>query len=325
MTNKSITDVPGIRVGHWTDEAAITGCTVVVPDRPCVAGVDVRGGAPGTRETDLLRPGNLVQHVHAVCLSGGSAYGLEAATGVVRYLAARGVGFPFDGGVVPIVPGAILFDLGLGAPDRWPDADAGYAAAAAASRQVMEGSVGAGTGATVAKSLGPDRALKGGVGTWSECTTSGVICGAIAAVNAAGDIIDEHGGIIAGARRDDGSFEDAVEVLREGRVWQPEARDANTVIVVAATNAELTKEQANRIATVCHDGVARAVRPAHTPSDGDTVFVLATAERPIEYRDYRALEAMAALAVQRAIIRGVLTAESRGGCPSATEFGTGAR
>lgn len=312
----SITDVPGTRVGHWTDRRAITGCTVVLPDRPCVAGVDVRGGAPGTRETDLLRPGNLVQQVHAICLGGGSAYGLEAASGVVRFLSEHGRGYAYGRGVVPIVPAAIIFDLGIGLHDRWPEADAGYRAAASARRSCPEGNVGAGTGATVAKVLGPERALKGGIGTASEVSAGGVIAGALAVVNAAGDIIDERGEIIAGARRDDGSFEDAVEVLREGRVWQPEAPDQNTVLVTVATNAELTKEQANRIATVCHDGLARAVRPAHTPSDGDTVFVLATGERAIDHREYRALETLAALATQRAIVRGVLTAESAGGYPS---------
>jgi L-aminopeptidase/D-esterase-like protein len=315
----SITDVPGVRVGHWTDKRAIKGCTVVLPDRPCVAGVDVRGAAPGTRETDLLRTGNLVQHVHAICLAGGSAFGLDAASGVVRFLSEQGRGYAYGRGVVPIVPAAIIFDLGIGRHDRLPDAEAGYRAAAGARASCAEGNVGAGIGATVAKVLGPERALKGGIGTASERTPNGVIAGALAVVNAAGDIIDEHGEIVAGARRDDGSFEDAVEVLREGRVWQPEGPDANTVLVVVATNAELTKEQANRIATVSHDGLARAVRPAHTPSDGDTVFALATGEQPIDHRDYRALEAMAALAVQRAIVRGVMMADGLDGYPSVKE------
>ncbi len=315
----SITDVPGIRVGHWTDRRALTGCTVVLPDRPAVAGVDVRGAAPGTRETDLLRPGNLVQHVHAITLAGGSAYGLDAATGVMRFLAERGIGFPFSRGVVPIVPAAILFDLKLGRADRWPDAAAGYRAAAAAKRRCAEGNVGAGTGATVAKSLGPDRAVKGGIGTASERTTSGLIAGALAAVNAAGDIVRD-GRIIAGARRDDGRFDDAVKVLREGRVWQPEIPAANTVLVVVATNAELTKEQANRLATVCHDGIARAVRPAHTQSDGDIVFTMATGDMAIDLLGYRALEAIAAQAVERAIVRGVLAAESVPGCPAVRDL-----
>jgi L-aminopeptidase/D-esterase-like protein len=322
MSDGSITDVPGIRVGHWSDRRAITGCTVVLPDRPAVAGVDVRGGAPGTRETDLLRPGNLVQHVHGIVLAGGSAFGLEAASGTMRYLAERGVGFPFGRGVVPIVPAAILFDLGIGRHDRWPDADAGYRAAAAARRTTPEGNVGAGMGATVGKSLGPERAMKGGIGSASERAHNGLIAGAIAAVNAAGDIIDPSSGkIIAGARRDDGTIEDAVEVLREGRLWQPEVAEQNTVLVVVATNAVLTKEQANRLATVCQDGIARAVRPAHTPSDGDVVFALATGAQELDGAGYRALEALATRAVERAIVRGVLAAESLGGYPSVGDIG----
>jgi L-aminopeptidase/D-esterase-like protein len=263
-----------------------------------------------------------VRQVHAICLAGGSAFGLDAAAGVMRYLSERGIGYPYGRGVVPIVPAAILFDLGIGRHDRWPDAGAGYRAAANARRSCPEGSVGAGTGATVAKSLGPERAIKGGIGTASERTAGGLIAGAVAAVNAAGDVIDEAGRIIAGARRDDGTMDDAVEVLREGRIWQPEVSDANTVLVTVATNADLTKEQANRLAAVCHDGLARAVRPAHTPSDGDIVFTLATGELTVDHASYRALEAIAALAVQRAIVRGVLCAQTLGGCPSVSDLGT---
>ena len=313
----SITDVPGIKVGHWTDRRAITGCTVVLPDRPCVAGVDVRGGAPGTRETDLLRPGNLVQEVHAICLAGGSAFGLEAASGVMKFLSERGIGYPYRRGVVPIVPSAILFDLGIGRADRFPDAEAGYRAAANAKRTCAEGSVGAGTGATAGTSLGPERAVKGGIGTASERSSSGLIAGALAAVNPMGDVIDERGRVIAGPRRDNGSFDDTVAVLREGRMWQPPVADEhNTVLVVVATNAVLTKEQANRLATVCHDGMARAVRPCHTPSDGDTIFALATGEQSIELREYRSLEVIASLAVERAIRRGVTTATELGVVPA---------
>ncbi len=320
MSEGSITDIRGIRVGHWTDRRAITGCTVVLPDRPAVAGVDVRGGAPGTRETDLLRPGNLVQEVHGVVLAGGSAFGLEAAAGVMRYLAERGVGFPFGRGVVPIVPAAILFDLGIGRHDRWPTAEAGYRASASARRTAPEGNIGAGIGATVGKALGPERAMKGGIGTASERAYNGLMAGALAAVNAAADVIDPATGeLLAGARGEDGGIEDAVEVLREGRLWQPEIAAQNTVLVVVATNGALTKEQANRLATVCHDGVARAVRPAHTPSDGDVIFTLATGEHVLDGSDYRALEALATRAVERAIVRGVMTAESLGGYPCARE------
>jgi L-aminopeptidase/D-esterase-like protein len=319
MNEGSITDVPGIRVGHWTDLDAVTGCTVVLPDRPCIAGVDVRGGAPGTHETDLLRPGNLVQHAHAIVLAGGSAFGLEAASGVTRYLAERKIGFSFGRGVVPIVPAAILYDLGIGRPDRWPDVDAGYAAAAAAGERCDEGNVGAGTGATVGKARGPEHAMKGGTGTASDRSSNGLIAGALAAVNASGDVLDAHGAIIAGARADDGGIEDTVSLLREGRFWQPEVPAQNTVLVAVATNALLNKEQASRLATVCHDGIARTVRPAHTPSDGDTVFVLATGDLPLDVPDYRVLEAIATNAVERAIVRGVTTAESLAGYPAARD------
>jgi L-aminopeptidase/D-esterase-like protein len=321
MNEGAITDVPGIRVGHWSDRRAITGCTVVLPDRPAVAGVDVRGGAPGTHETDLLRPGNLVQQVHAIMLAGGSAYGLEAVSGVMRWLREHNRGFSFGRGVVPIVPAAILFDLGIGRHDRWPTADAGYRATAAARRTTSEGNVGAGMGATVGKALGPENAMKGGIGTASERAYNGLIAGALAAVNAAGDIVEpESGRIIAGARDERGAFADAVEVLRAGRLWQPEVAEQNTVLAVVATNAALTKEQANRLATVCHDGLARAVRPAHTPSDGDIVFALATGDHVLDGADYRIVEALATRAVERAIVRGVLTAESLGGYPAARDI-----
>jgi L-aminopeptidase/D-esterase-like protein len=313
----AITDVPGISVGHWTDADAITGCTVVLPDRAAVAGVDVRGAAPGTRETDLLRPGNLVQRVHGIVLAGGSAFGLDAASGVVRYLRERGVGFAFGAGVIPIVPGAILFDLNIGRADVWPDADAGYAAAANAEASCMEGSVGAGTGATVGKVLGPARAMKGGIGTASERTEGGLIAGALAAVNASGDVLEPRTGrMLAGARRDDGSFEEMTEALRKGTFWRPEVPLADTVLVVVATNADLTKEQANRLATVCHDGIARAVRPAHTQGDGDIVFTLATGDYALAAYDDRIVEALATRAVERAIVRGVMCATSLGGIPA---------
>lgn len=318
----SITDVEGIRVGHWTDLTAATGCTVVLPGRPCVAGADVRGGAPGTRETDLLANGRLVQHADAIVLAGGSAYGLEAAGGVMRYLRERNVGVTFGTSVIPIVPAAILFDLSIGSADRWPDADAGYRAAASAEARCPEGSVGAGTGATIGKVLGPTRSMKGGVGTASERAASGIIAGALAAVNASGDVIDPATGrTVAGALREDGAIEDTVEALRQGRAWRPEAtQGTNTVLVVVATNALLTKEQANRLATVCHDGLARAVRPAHTPGDGDTVFVLGTGEYALQGADYRVLEVLATRAVERAILRGALTATGLAGIPAASEI-----
>jgi L-aminopeptidase/D-esterase-like protein len=324
MDQGSITDVPGIRVGHWTDADAATGCSVVLPHRPAVAGVDVRGAAPGTRETELLRTGNLVQHVHGIVLAGGSAFGLDAATGVVRYLVEQGVGFAFGASVIPIVPAAILFDLSIGRGGVRPDADAGYAAASSASTRCDEGSIGAGTGATVGKALGPARAMKGGVGTASERTPGGLIAGALAVVNASGEVIDPASGhIIAGARREDGSIDDTTEVLREGRFWRPEMPDANTVLVAVATNAALNKEQANRLATVCHDGIARAVRPAHTQGDGDVVFTLATGEHELIDYDYRVVEAIATRAVERAIVRGVTQATTLAGIPSMRDFAAG--
>jgi len=316
----SITDVAGVRVGHWTDTEALTGCTVVLPDRPCIAGVDVRGAAPGTRETDLLRTGNLVQHADAILLSGGSAFGLEAATGVVRWLRERGVGYAFSKGVIPIVPAAILFDLGIGAHDAWPNADAGYAACRAASSNCEEGNVGAGTGATIGKALGLERCMKGGLGTASERSIHGLVAGGLAAVNASGDVIGEDGTVIAGPIDEDGTIADTVELLRRGRIWQPEAAGQNTVIVCVATNAALTKEQANRLATVCHDGIARAVRPAHTQGDGDTVFVLATGERELQGADYRIIEALATRAVERAIRRGAEMAQGVAGAPSTVDL-----
>jgi L-aminopeptidase/D-esterase-like protein len=303
-------------VGHWTNKRAITGCTVVLPDRPCVAGADVRGGAPGVRETELLRPGMLVQQVHAIVLAGGSAYGLAAADGVMRYLAERKVGFTFGSAVVPIVPAAILYDLGIGRSDAFPDADAGYRAAAAAKRTCAEGNVGAGTGATVGKTLGLEHCMKGGLGTASETASNGLIAGAVAAVNASGNVVDPDTGRALAGARERGGIGDATEILRDGRAWRPEAPGENTVLAVVATNAALTKEQANRIATVSHDGLARAVRPAHTPGDGDTVFVLATGDLPLQDGDYRVLEVIATRAVERAIVRGVVAAESLGGYPA---------
>jgi L-aminopeptidase/D-esterase-like protein len=323
MSHGSITDVAGIRVGHWTDVDAITGCTVVLPDSPATAGVDVRGAAPGTRETELLRPGNLVQHVHGIVLAGGSAFGLDAASGAVRYLVERNVGFAFGDSVIPIVPGAILFDLSIGRSGVRPDAEAGYAAATDASAHVAEGSVGAGTGATVGKALGPDRAMKGGVGTASERSRGGMIAGALAIVNASGEVIDPATAkIIAGARRDDDTIDETTEALREGRFWRPEMPVENTVLVVVATNADLSKEQCNRLATVCHDGIARTVRPAHTQGDGDIVFTLATGEYALADYDYRIIEALATRAVERAIVRGVTEATTLGGIPSARDLGT---
>ncbi len=319
----AITDIPGIRVGHWTDHRSATGCTVVLCPDGTVGGVDVRGAAPGTRETDLLRPDNFVEEVHAVLLAGGSAFGLDAATGVMQYLREAGVGLHFGAHTVPIVPAAVLFDLGIGR-GRWPDAEAGYhAARRARSGRVEEGSIGAGAGATVAKLAGGNRRLKGGLGTASEQLDTGVMVGAVVAVNAVGAIRDPGTGeVVAGPREAGGGFVDVEALLRTGRSW-PETEEAvgqHTTLAVVATNARLTKAQTNRLATVCHDGFARTIWPVHTRGDGDTIFALATGAVEIEGSGYLALEAMASRAVERAVLRGVRLAKGLAGVPSAAEW-----
>ncbi|RME88717.1 MAG: peptidase S58 family protein [Anaerolineae bacterium] len=321
----AITDVPGIEVGHAQDEEALTGCTVVLCRKGAVGGVDQRGGAPGTRETDLLKPINLVEKVHAVLLAGGSAFGLDAATGVMRYLEEQGIGF--DAGVarVPIVPAAILFDLALGRADRRPDAEMGYHAAASASSDApAEGNVGAGTGASVGKIFGMKQAMKSGVGTASVDAGGGITVGAIIAVNAFGDVIDPQSGqIIAGARPTKvgpfqlgaaGQFADTLQVMRTlaGRTILGFATRSNTVIGVVATNARLTKAEATRVAQMAQDGLARTIRPAHTMLDGDTLFALATGEKKA---DVSIVGAFAAEAVSQAIVRAVRTAAPAGGLP----------
>ena len=327
LLRDAITDIDGIRVGHWTNRRSGTGCTVVLPPEGSVGGVDVRGAAPGTRETDLLRPGNLVDRVDAIVLSGGSAFGLEAASGVARYLESKGVGFEFGDRRVPIVPSAVLFDLNLGTT-RHPDAAAGERAARAATGgRVAEGSVGAGTGATIAKLAGRDRRLKGGLGTASEELDTGVVVGAIVVVNAVGSIRDPRTGEeIAAPRADRSGFIDLDAHLRTGRRW-PEDDEAagddagqNTTLAVVATNARLSREQTNRLAAVCQDGFARTIWPAHGRSDGDVVFALATGAVDVEDDGVPALEAMATRAVERAILRGVRRAQSLHGVPSAAEW-----
>ncbi len=318
----AITDIPGIKVGHWTNRRAATGCTVVLCPDGTVGGVDVRGGGPGTRETDLLRTGRLVDRVHGLVLAGGSAFGLDAASGVVRHLEEQGVGYVFAGAHIPIVPAAILFDLGIGRSDVRPAAESGYRAARTAKGgRVAQGSVGAGAGGTVAGAAGRERCLKGGLGTASEAGPDGLVVGALAAVNASGDIIDpDTGRPIAAPRADGGGFLDSWELIRTGA--QPGPRPGeNTTLAVVATNARLTKEWTNRLASVAQDGFARTIRPAHGMSDGDTVFVLATGQVAIDKPGaYRALEALAVRAVERAIIRGVLLATGLAGVPSVQEW-----
>ena len=328
MRRASITDVPGILVGHQTNIEAATGCTVVLCEGGAVGGVDVRGSAPGTRETDLLRPTALVNEVHGVLLSGGSAFGLAAATGVVRYLEANGVGLQFGGATIPIVPAAILFDLGLVRGDIRPTADDGEAACLNASgNPPAEGSVGAGTGATVGKTLGMERAMKGGIGSASISLGGGQVIGALVAVNAIGGVYEAATGrIVAGPRDgDDDTVLDAMEVTISPPVEtvQPvsasnasnTSNTSNTTIGVIATNAALDKEQANKLASAAQDGVALAVRPAHLMGDGDTMFALATGKSDFDVNMNRLLAA-AAMCVSNAIVNAVTEAESLGGVPS---------
>jgi len=318
---QGITRVPGIRVGHWTSSARPTGCTVVIAERPAAAGVDVRGSAPGTRETDLLKPINTVSEVDAVLLSGGSAFGLDAATGVMRYLEEHGRGFNVGVARVPIVPAAILFDLGLGDAAIRPDAKSGYAACANASgKKVAEGNVGAGAGATVGKLLGSDRGMKGGLGSSSIEVPGGLIVGALAAVNCLGDVRDpETGTILAGARRKDNSgFEDLRRVLSSRNLKPPESAGRNTTLVVVATNASFDKTAMTKVAQMCHDGFARAIDPVHLPFDGDTAFALSTGQ--LEDFDLTQVGALAAEVTAQAITRAILNATSIAGYPAHQDF-----
>ncbi|MEJ8845997.1 P1 family peptidase [Variovorax rhizosphaerae] len=310
----AITDVASIEVGHFSDTRRPTGCTVILTREGAVGGVDVRGAAPGTRETDLLAPGNLVERVHGVMLAGGSAWGLAAAEGAMRWLEERGVGMDVRYGTLPIIPAAVLFDLPMGDPRIRPDATAGYAACEAATCQApAEGNVGAGSGALVGKLFGIDRAMKGGIGT-ASVTVAGVTVGALIACNALGDVIDpDTGQVVAGARTADGlALLDTRRALLRGELPQPLLAGTNTTIGVVATDAVLTKVQANRLAMVAHDGLARSINPVHTMSDGDTLFALATCRAPGTGATpgMTVLSAMAAEAVARATLRAVRAAES---------------
>lgn len=314
----SITDVAGIKVGHWTDLEAGTGCTVVLCEQGAVPGVDVRGGAPGTRDTDITRPGYTARRIDGVVLAGGSTFGLAAVDGVMRWCEENGLGLPFGGHKVPVIAGAVIFDFNLIRSDVRPDAASGYAAALAASTgPPAEGTVGAGTGATVAGLLGREKRIKGGIGSASEDIGDGIIVAAIVAVNAAGAIYNGDGTILAGPRAVRGHFLDPLPGLK--RLIEAPA-EGNTTIAVVATNAVLSKEQANRIASIAHDGYARAIRPVHTLVDGDTIFCLATCERDLPTRAMIALETFAPIAVERAIRKAVLAATSLGGVPSLSEW-----
>jgi L-aminopeptidase/D-esterase-like protein len=317
-----ITDVDGIKVGHFTEMRRPTGCSVVLCERGAVAGVDVRGSAPGTRETDLLKPTNLVDKVNAVVLSGGSAFGLDSATGVMRYLEEHDAGYTTAAGKVPIVPAAILYDLNVGDSKIRPNADSGYKACVSAKTgPIEEGSVGAGAGATVGK-IGGGKPMKGGIGTSSIRLTNGLIVGALVAVNCVGDVIDpKTGKIVAGARTPDGKgFLNIIQTYRSGRgVAQNPPPGQNTTIGVVATNARFDKTQMTKIAEMAHDGMARAINPTHTPSDGDTLFALSTGTSTTN-ANLTAIGALAAEAVSEAILRAVIKAKSVPGYPSVRDL-----
>ena len=305
----AITCVAGIEVGHFTDSRRPTGCTVILAREGAVGGVDVRGAAPGTRETDLLHPSNMVDRVHAITLAGGSAWGLDAASGVMRWLEENGIGLPVGYGLVPIVPAAVLFDLPVGDARIRPDAQAGYQACLNASRNTPdEGNVGAGAGALVGKLFGIGRAMKGGIGS-ASITLDGVTVGAIVACNALGDVVDPASGrVIAGARTLDGlSLLNIRDAILAGEAPKPLLAGTNTTLGVIATDAVLTKAQAHRLAQVSHDGLARSINPVHTLSDGDTLFTLGTGQAG-KTPGMMVLCTLAAEVTARAVVRAVRAA-----------------
>jgi L-aminopeptidase/D-esterase-like protein len=319
----AITDVAGLRVGHHTDSRRPTGCSVVLCPQGAVCGVDVRGAAPGTRETDLLRPDNLVERVHALLLSGGSAYGLDAATGVMRWLEERGHGLAVGAALVPIVPAAVLFDLWIGDRRIRPDAAAGYAACEAASHEPpAQGSVGAGAGASVGKLFGIERGMKGGIGT-ASIKLGPITVGALVAVNATGDVIDPADGrVVAGTRDDDGRPRSATQAIADGELPSRALPGMATTIGIIATDAVLTKAQATKLATMAHNGLARSIDPVHTMADGDTLFALATGAsgRPGEMT---VLGILAATVTARAVLNAVRLAQglAEPDLPSARDLG----
>jgi L-aminopeptidase/D-esterase-like protein len=323
----SITDVGNLLVGHDQNSEALTGCTVILSPRGAVAGVCQRGGAPGTRETDLLRPMHMIQKVHAILLAGGSAYGLDAAGGVMHWLENKNIGFNTGSSVVPIVPAAVIFDLALGNFKIRPDAEMGYQACENATKTTtVQGNIGAGSGASVGKIFGMAKAMKSGIGTSSHQIGGGAIIGAIAVVNAFGDIVDKRSRqIIAGVRNINMNsagldsqeyFANTLEVMNSiiGRGILSFAGKQNTVIGVIATNVKLTKEEANKFAESASDGITLAVQPAFTMLDGDTVFSLSTGFKRL---DLNILCAFAPLVFADAILNAVLAAEPAGGLPSA--------
>lgn len=316
----ALTDVPGFAVGHWTDAEAATGCTVVLtPPDGAVGAAHVRGRATGTRELDALRPGHIAPRVHAILLTGGSAYGLGAADGVMAWLRRRGRGFAVgSAGIVPIVPTAVIFDLGLGAADRWPRHEDAVRACEEAGSGVGEGSVGVGTGATVGKMLGAAGAMKGGVGTWAA-RVGDLIVGALVVVNAIGDVRDGAGVIIAGARRPDGRFADAARALASGEDTATAfaGQGANTTLAVVACNGRLDRHDLKEIARMAGDALARHITPVGTAYDGDIVFALAAGDvavrRPLQ------VELLAQQVLGQAIERSVRLARGLAGVPGCAD------
>lgn len=311
----NLCDVPGVLVGHATDHEGLTGCTAVLFEGSATVGVDVRGSSPGTRETDRLSPVGIVRDTHALLLTGGSAFGLAAADGIVRFLEEKGIGLDIGVAKIPLVSAAVIFDLMSGSPDARPDADMGYQAAAAAAEDFEQGSVGAGTGATVGKMLGLEGAMKGGLGSASVELEDGLVVGSLAVVNAVGDVRDARGEILAGPRHADGTIADSEELM-------PHAADRmrwgqNTTLGVVATNARLTKPAATKVAQMAHDGLARAIRPVHTSVDGDVVFAASVGE-VVTVPDI--VGAWGARTMQEAILRGVLAAKGFPGIPSYSEY-----
>lgn len=301
---KSICDVPGIRVGHAQNDGAKTGCTVIIPETGAVAGIDIRGSAPGTREVEALKPVRLVPQIHAILLTGGSAFGLDASGGVQQFLEERDIGFDVGVTKVPIVPSAVIFDLSEGDPKIRPDKQMGYQAAVnASSEPPEEGRVGAGRGATVGKVLGHEYCMKGGIGTASEKIGDEVYLGALVVVNAFGDVVyPDSGKIIAGAKdAKQNTFLNSEKYLAENQV-EPFEAPTNTTLGVVATNAKLTKEEAIKVAQMAHDGLGRAIRPAHTPFDGDSIFCLSVGTAAC---NVMALGLVAAKLVSESIVRTV--------------------
>ncbi|MGE5594766.1 MAG: P1 family peptidase [Hyphomicrobiales bacterium] len=321
----AITDVPGIRVGHWSDRRAVTGCTVVLCEQATAVAMDARGGAPGTRETDALNGANVVRTAHAIALCGGSAFGLAAATGVMRWLAEHNAGFETTAGRVPIVPAAVLFDRGIGKPDAYPGDAQGYEAARRAKRgKVEEGTIGAGTGATVAKLLGAERCLKGGVGTASIAGPREIVVGALAVTNAVGSVFDpDTGQLIAGPRGDEPGEMVPLSEAMHRRTAQMDALIENTTLVVVATNVAFAHHELQRVAYQAQDGLARTIVPAHTFGDGDVAFAIAMGGREARRGDALTVGLMTVQAVERAIVRGVRAARGIAGVPSAAEWRAG--